>query len=223
MKKHIPNILTLCNLCSGCVAVLAAAVGNFKLTLIFVLISAVFDFLDGFVARLLKAYSPLGKELDSLADVVSFGFAPAMMAVSLLSCWGNWQFVGLLIVAFSALRLAKFNIDDRQTDSFVGLPTPANAIFWVGLGFAYSHFFAHNSYFTLILVAITSYLLVSELPMFSLKFKNYSFADNKWQYLLIAAAAILLIVLQLKAIMWIIVLYVILSVAKVIVEKREKV
>ena len=105
MRKHIPNILTLCNLCSGCLAVLSAFYDDYSYALIFVLVSAVFDFMDGFAARLLKVYSPLGKELDSLADVISFGFAPAMVAVNLLEGLGGyWSFLGLLIAAFSALR-----------------------------------------------------------------------------------------------------------------------
>lgn len=214
MKKNIPNIITLCNLCSGCLAVMAAFESDYKWALIFVIISAVFDFLDGFAARLLKAYSLIGKELDSLADLISFGFAPAMVAVSLLNELGSYSFIGLLIVAFSALRLAKFNVDDRQTDSFIGLPTPANAILWVGMGFTYNQFFSENPHITLALVVVTSCLLISNLPMFSLKSKNFGFNQNKWQYILIFTSIILLIVLQLNATMWIITLYILLSVAK---------
>ena len=197
MRKHIPNILTLCNLCSGCLAVLSAFYDDFSYALIFVLVSAVFDFMDGFAARLLKVYSPLGKELDSLADVISFGFAPA-------------------------LRLAKFNIDDRQTSSFIGLPTPANAIFWVGLGFAYYRFFYYNYWYTLILVAATCYLLVAELPMFSLKFKTYSLGENIWRYLLIAISVILLVLFRLEAMSWIIVAYIVLSLLKLLVERKRQ-
>lgn len=211
MKKHIPNTLTLCNLASGCLAVIAAYNADYQLVLLFVLISAVFDFLDGFAARLLKAYSPVGKELDSLADVISFGFAPAMIAVSLLGDLGVYRYFGLLIVALSALRLAKFNLDDSQIDSFIGMPTPANAIFWGGLGYSYNQLFTDNTLFTLALVLTTSVLLVSSLPMFSLKLKNINFANNKWQYALIVLSAILLCVMRLDAIMWIIVLYVLLS------------
>lgn len=211
MKKHIPNILTLCNLVSGCLAVVAAYNADYQLVLLFVVISAVFDFLDGFAARLLKAYSPVGKELDSLADVISFGFAPAMIAVSLLGDLGVYRYFGLLIVALSALRLAKFNLDDSQTDSFIGMPTPANAIFWGGLGYSYNQLFTDNPLITLALVLTTSVLLVSSLPMFSLKLKNINFANNKWQYALIVLSAILLCVMRLDAIMWIIVLYVLLS------------
>ena len=223
MRKHIPNILTLCNLCSGCLAVLSAFYDDYSSALIFVLVSAVFDFMDGFAARLLKVYSPLGKELDSLADVISFGFAPAMVAVNLLEGLGGyWSFLGLLIAAFSALRLAKFNIDDRQTNSFIGLPTPANAIFWVGLGFAYYRLFYYNYWYTLILVAATCYLLVAELPMFSLKFKTYSLGENIWRYLLIAISVILLVLFRLEAMSWIIVVYVVLSLLKLLVERKRQ-
>lgn len=223
MKKHIPNFLTICNLCSGCLAVRSAFVADYQSVLIFVLISAVFDFLDGFVARLLRAYSPLGKELDSLADVVSFGLAPSMVAVSLLTdSIGNYGYVGMLIVAFSALRLARFNIDDRQTSSFIGMPTPANAILWSGLGFTYHRFLSDNVAITLVLVATTSYLLISSLPMFSLKFKDFGIRSNKWQYILIVSTIILLIALKYSVFVWSIVVYIVLSAIKALVECRCK-
>ena len=129
-------------------------------------------------------------------------------------------FLVLLIVAFSVLWLAKFNIDDRQTNSFIGLPTPANAIFWVGLGFAYYRFFYYNYWYTLILVATTCYLLVAELPMFSLKFKTYSLGENIWRYLLIAISVILLVLLE--AMSWIIVAYIVLSLLKLFVEHNRQ-
>lgn len=220
MKKHIPNILTLCNLVSGCIAVVAAYNSDYRMTLMFISISALFDFLDGFAARLLKAYSPLGKELDSLADVISFGFAPAMIAVSLLGNLGIYRYLGLLIVALSALRLAKFNIGDSQTESFIGMPTPANAIFWAGLGYSYSQLFTDNLFITLALVLTTSVLLVSNLPMFSLKMKNLRFADNIFQFALIILSAILFVFMQLDAVMWIIVIYVVLSGVKAFWRQR---
>jgi len=142
IKKHIPNSITCLNLFSGCVAVFLAFKGNYEGAIIAILLAAVFDFFDGFAARLLKAYSPMGKELDSLADMVSFGVAPGAIVFSLLSetnvC--EWlPFLAFLIPVFSGLRLAKFNIDERQTTSFIGLPTPANAIFWAGLAFFLLH------------------------------------------------------------------------------------
>ena len=139
--SHIPNFITSLNLFSGAMAVYFAFQANYELVLILVLLAAVFDFLDGFAARLLKAYSPMGKELDSLADVISFGMAPGAVAFSLLraSELPEWAaFAGFIIPVFSALRLAKFNIDERQTTSFIGMPTPANAIFWIGLGYSYN-------------------------------------------------------------------------------------
>ena len=143
MKKHIPNFITCLNLFSGCVGVYLAFQGNFQGAFIAVIVSAVFDFFDGFAARLLKAYSPMGKELDSLADMVSFGVLPGAMVFSLLSKTGisEWlPYVAFVIPVFSGLRLAKFNIDERQTSSFIGLPTPANAIFWGGLILSFESF-----------------------------------------------------------------------------------
>ena len=175
IKKHVPNFITCLNLFSGALAVYFAFQANYELVLILVLLAAVFDFLDGFAARLLKAYSPMGKELDSLADVISFGLAPGAVAFSMLQAseLPQWlAFAGFIIPVFSALRLAKFNIDERQSSSFIGMPTPANAIFWIGLGYSYHENLAQQPYFVLGFIALMSLLLVSELPMFSLKFKN---------------------------------------------------
>ncbi len=219
MKRHIPNILTICNLICGALAVITAYHSDYTNTLILIILSAVFDFLDGAMARLLKAYSPMGKELDSLADVISFGFVPSMIAYSLLkqNMGDSYAFVGLMIVAFSALRLAKFNIDERQTTSFIGLPTPANAIFWAGLSFSYSDFFSKNVYITLVLVAVMSYMLVCELPMFSLKFKNLRFGDNKLQYTIILLSILFVVLLQWEAIPVIIVCYIIISIVRAVI------
>src|ERR1035437_3641113 len=140
MKKHIPNFITCLNLFSGCVGVYLAFQGNFQGAFIAIIVSAVFDFFDGFAARLLKAYSPMGKELDSLADMVSFGLAPGAIVFSLLSETGinEWlPYLAFIIPVFSGLRLAKFNIDASQTTSFIGLPVPANAIFWAGLVYSF--------------------------------------------------------------------------------------
>ena len=195
MKKHIPNFITCLNLFSGCIAAYLAFKGNYQGAFIAILLASVFDFLDGFAARLLKAYSPMGKELDSLADMVSFGLAPGAIVFSLLSETGlnEWlPFLGFLIPVFSGLRLAKFNIDDRQTTSFIGLPVPANAIFWAGLVYSFSPFLLDTVWLLFILIIVFSYLLVSELPMFSLKFRNVSWSDNQTQYIfLIGCVAIL--------------------------------
>ena len=226
-KKHIPNFLTICNLLCGCLSVKSAFTADFKLALIFVLAAAIFDFLDGFAARLLKAYSPIGRQLDSLADVISFGLTPAVIACVLLSFKfdlfdGFLILSGLFIAAFSALRLAKFNVDERQTDSFIGLAVPANAIFWAGLANSYGLQLAEFPIVIILLIIISCFLLVCNLSMFSLKFKKFNFKENIWQFFLIIIAVILLIILQLKAIMWIIVSYVILSIIRAIIKNKFK-
>jgi len=202
MKKHIPNFITCLNLFSGCVASYLAFKGNYEGAFIAILLAAVFDFMDGFAARLLKAYSAMGKELDSLADMISFGLAPGAIVFSFLTDTGTneWlPFVGFLIPVFSGLRLAKFNIDDRQTSSFLGLPVPANAIFWAGLVYSFSPFLMNNIWFLFILIALFCFFLVSEIPMFSLKFKNVSWKENQNQYLFLIGCGVILAIFQLSA------------------------
>lgn len=184
IKKHIPNTITCLNLLAGCVAAVFAFKGELVTAALLVYLAGLFDFFDGFAARALKAYSPLGKELDSLADVVSFGFVPAAIIYNLLSeklslpYWGvdYLPYLAFLLVAFSALRLAIFNIDERQSTSFIGLPTPANGFFWVSLA-AWSQYreIELNVYVIYGLIIVFSYLLVAELPMFSLKIKKFTF------------------------------------------------
>lgn len=226
--KHIPNTITCLNLFSGCVASVMAVEGQFFLAALFVLLAAVFDFLDGMAARLLHAYSNIGKELDSLADVISFGLAPGMVLFFWLNEIAENEFlpyVAFLIPVFSALRLAKFNVDERQTTSFIGLPTPANAIFfvsliavmdpsvpmpgWVNLSFLSA--IVGNKWVVVALILLFSYLLVCELPMFSLKFKNLSWQDNQPRFVLIAFAVLLLIAFQLLAFPFIILLFILMS------------
>src|ERR1035437_1611648 len=202
MKKHIPNFITCLNLFSGCVGVYLAFQGNFQGAFIAIIVSAVFDFFDGFAARLLKAYSPMGKELDSLADMVSFGVLPGAMVFSLLlkTAINEWlPYLAFIIPVFSGLRLAKFNIDERQTSSFIGLPTPANAIFWGGLIISFESFLSSYSWLLIILILLFSYLLVAEIPMFSLKFKNYAWKSNQTQYLFLIGCAFILAFFQLSA------------------------
>lgn len=215
MKKHIPNFITCLNLFAGSIAVYYAFQGNFPIVMLLVILAAVFDFFDGFAARLLKAYSPMGKEMDSLADVISFGLAPGVVAFSLLKQSGLplWLcFAGMIIPVFSALRLAKFNIDERQSSSFIGLPTPANALFWVGLAYSFSNFLIANNWLVIILIIIFSALLVAEIPMFSLKFKSFNWTNNKLQYIFLIVCIILLIMLQLNAFAPIILWYIVLSI-----------
>jgi len=215
IKKHIPNFITCLNLFSGCLAIYYGFRGNYELVLLFVLLAAVFDFADGLAARLLHAYSPMGKELDSLADVVSFGIAPGILVLSMLTAseLPYWvAFSGFIIPVFSALRLAKFNIDERQTSSFIGLPTPANALFWVGLGYSFSEVLIANPWYVLTFTVIFSGLLVSELPMFSLKFKNLKWKDNQVQFIFLIVSVLLIFAFQVKALALIIGWYILFSV-----------
>lgn len=194
MKKHIPNALTCCNLISGCIAITYALGGWMGAALTFIIVGAIFDFFDGMVARLLHVSSPIGKELDSLADVVTFGVAPSMM----LTMWAMfcrpeglpfWVcFIPLLMAAFSALRLAKFNLDERQTMGFIGLPTPANALFWASLLTTWGadlRQYPASLPILFVLMLLSCYLLVSEIPMFALKFKTWGWHGNevKWIFL----------------------------------------
>lgn len=202
MKKHIPNAITCCNLLCGVLAIVAAfQTGLLVLSLLFVLMAAVFDFFDGFAARALKAYSPIGKELDSLADMVSFGVAPAIVGYQYAYSFGEILapkavfpvvvVLPLFIAVFSALRLAKFNIDSRQSENFIGLATPACAILFISLTAYFSDTAITVNVVTLgwwywipiALVPILCFLLVSEIPMFSMKLKNLSFKDNRVRFI----------------------------------------
>jgi CDP-diacylglycerol---serine O-phosphatidyltransferase len=224
MKKHLPNMLTLANLLTGAIGsvwMLQAELDAF-MGIYIVIIAAFFDFLDGFVARLLKVSSAIGKELDSLADLVSFGLLPAVVVylhVSSLTYSAFLPLAAFLILAFSALRLAKFNIDTRQTDQFIGLPTPANALFITGLvfmnqdmRFAGMSVYLENPFVWLGIVIVCSIALVSELPLLALKFKNFSLTDNKARFLLIAVALLLLASVQFSAVPLVILFYVLLSI-----------
>jgi len=222
--KNIPNTLTSLNLVSGCIAVWFAFCGEFGWALAAIFVAAIFDFSDGFAARLLKAYSDLGKELDSLADVVSFGFTPGALVFTLLSQEQIpyfLRFAGFLIPVFSALRLAKFNLDERQTNSFIGLPVPANAIFWGGAVFAFGDVLSNYWWALLILTIIFSFLLVSEIPMFSLKIKGLSWNDNKIRYMFLIGCLVLFAVFRLKSISFFIIWYILFSVLLNIFKKKE--
>ena len=222
ITRHIPNALTCMNLFSGCIACVMAFHANFEMAMLFIVIGAVFDFFDGLAARLLHAYSNIGKDLDSLADDVSFGVAPALIVFSLfkeidypnyLSFLANWlHYAAFLIAVFSALRLAKFNNDTCQTTSFIGLPVPANALFWASLVAGCKPIAGYHPLLTLALVCLFSWLLVSEIPMFSLKFKNLSWKDNKIAFIFVIISAILLITLKIAAFAAVIVWYILLSI-----------
>ena len=180
ITRHIPNTLTCLNLFSGCIACVMAFEARYEWALAFIIFSAVFDFFDGMMARALDAHSIIGKDLDSLADDVSFGVAPSLIVFSL------FKDLAFLLSVFSALRLAKFNNDTRQTSSFVGLPVPANALFWASLVTGAHDWLVSSNFhpvYLLLLVCLFSWLLVSEIPMFSLKFKNLSWKDNKTSFI----------------------------------------
>lgn len=192
---NIPNALTCCNLISGCIATSFAFAGQPLWALLWIIIGAVFDFFDGMSARLLKVSSPIGKELDSLADDVTFGVAPSTMIfwyLGVLEYPAFLQpvstlipFLAYIMAAFSALRLAKFNLDTRQTTSFIGLPTPANALFWGSLIVISPSFIENSSWgwlMILILAGVSSYLLICEMPMFALKFKQWGWKGNELKY-----------------------------------------
>lgn len=218
MKKHIPNTITCCNLVAGCIATWWAFQGVYWLALLFIIIGAVFDFFDGMVARLLHVSSPIGKELDSLADDITFGFAPSAIVFSYLSTIHQHfyllPFVAFVMAAFSALRLAKFNLDERQALGFIGLPTPANALFWGSLIVGLQEWdFAFEGLEWVILagVLISCYLLVAEIPMFALKFKTWGWKGNEVKYIFILSCIPLLLLLGVSGLAVIIAWYVILS------------
>jgi len=197
------------------VGIYLAFQGNYGWAFFCILLAALFDFFDGFAARLLKAYSAIGKELDSLADVISFGLLPGVMVFSLLQqselhC--IIPFIGFLIPIFSAFRLAKFNIDERQTTSFLGLPTPANAIFWGGAIYSYSEFFIFQPWILCALALLFCTLLITEIPMFSLKVKGVSWKVNKTQYIFLLGCIILLATLRDNAFAPIIAWYIFFSI-----------
>ncbi len=214
--KHIPNTITSMNLFCGSIAVILSFYGEFKAALFCMTAAAIFDFCDGFAARLLKAYSPMGKELDSLADMVSFGVAPACIAFNKMLCMWDMNFIDifsletgeaisyllplvctLLIAVFSALRLAKFNIDTRQTENFIGLATPSCALVIGSLVYSLETypqldgFFQQNICILPAISVVLSLLLVSEIPMFSFKFKSFKWADNKLKFSFLICAVLI--------------------------------
>ena len=230
LKKSLPNGLTCCNLISGCIAVSYALGGDAQTALLFIIIGAVFDFFDGFTARALKVSSPIGKELDSLADDITFGFAPSAIAFmmlkqcavpdSLLGAQKIYPYAAFVMAAFSALRLAKFNLDERQTSSFIGMPTPANALFWGALACSVKAELLASpaaAYIIILMVFGSSALLVSEIPMFALKFKNYSWKDNKVKYIFLALSLAVIIPFGIGGLAIAILLYLMLS---LLTEKR---
>lgn len=235
IKKQIPNFITLLNLLSGCMATVFAVQDNLVAATVFVCIGIFFDFFDGLAARVLKVKSDLGLQLDSLADMVTSGLVPGLVmcqllfkslnpSVSDLTFFSNetsWVvFIGLIITLGSAYRLAKFNIDDRQTDSFIGLPTPANALlilsFSLILDYHPNSFLSEliqNTYFLIAISFLSVLLLNAELKLFALKISNLKLSENWYRYLIVVLSIILLMTLQFVAIPIIIFVYIVLSLA----------
>jgi CDP-diacylglycerol--serine O-phosphatidyltransferase len=235
-KQHIPNFLTTMNLASGLVSITLVLSGDLVLSALFIFLAALFDYLDGTAARLLDARSEIGKQLDSLADVVSFGVAPGLIMFVMIAagCAGSCNilekfhitpYFGLLIPVCSALRLAKFNIDVRQEENFIGLPTPANALFFASIPLvillqpglfsmiklSFLADFLSNTRVLAILSVFFSYLLISDFRIFSMKFKSLDWKSNRVRYLFLILSVLMLILFSLAAVPMIIVLYLVLS------------
>lgn len=215
IRKSIPNFLTCCNLVCGCFGIVACLESWTTPAAYFVWAAAVFDFFDGFAARWLKVNSPIGKELDSLADVISFGLLPAMVMYKMIQpvASGTWvPYIAFMIAAFAALRLAIFNVDETQSDSFKGLNTPSNTLFITSLPlvFAPGSWVRHEMVLVLITI-IFSLLMVSHFRFFAFKFKSYRWEDNRLRFTFLLASVLLLILLRLAAIPLIILMYVVAS------------
>lgn len=224
IKKHIPNALTCCNLLCGCVGIVEIFHGNMILSCILIGVAGIFDFFDGFAARLLKVTSPIGKDLDSLADVVTFGLLPSIIIYQLIlrsttSLSELWMpNIAFLIAIFSAVRLAKFNNDSRQSESFIGLPTPANGFLIASFPFLLNdnpdfwNPVIVDTTHLIIFTVVISYLLVAELPLLALKFKNFNWKGNEARYILIITSLLLIIIFQVAAVPMIILFYIVLSI-----------
>ncbi len=219
LKAQLPNFITLLNLLSGVLGILWVLEGQPLYGAYFVILSATFDFFDGVAARLLKVQSDMGKELDSLADVVSFGVLPGILLYSLTKSQTEASFLPyctLIIPMLSAYRLAKFNLDTRQSDRFIGLPTPANALLLTTIPYLAARWPELSPWLSspiaLVVIAwLTSLLLVAELPLIALKFKNSSFTDNSYRYALLVIGAVCLVWLELAGIPLVILAYLLLS------------
>jgi len=235
LLRNLPNFITLLNLLSGCAGIyVCLALHELQLAAFFILLSGVFDFLDGLVARLLHAQSPIGKDLDSLADVVSFGVLPGFIAFHLLQQADPFPFYSdvikaiccMFIPALSALRLAKFNHDTRQLSSFIGMPTPANGLFWSGMAFLWGKFrfladFFWNPYALSFTVLVFAYALLSPIPMFSFKFSKLSWSGNELRFIFLITCMPLFLVMGLSAFAPAILLYLIFSVSQLFGKKES--
>ena len=230
--RNIPNSITCCNLISGCIATYNAFLGDIRMALLWIIVGAVFDFFDGMSARLLKVSSPIGKELDSLADDITFGVAPSAIIFyelsimeypsELLMLKPYLPYFAFVMAAYSALRLAKFNLDERQSLGFIGLPTPANALFWGALFVGAQNFMESTAYMlpvVLLMICVSCWLLIAEVPMFALKFKQWGWKGNEVKYIFLISCLPLLMIFGITAFSVIIAWYVVLS---VVVNLRNK-
>jgi CDP-diacylglycerol---serine O-phosphatidyltransferase len=233
--KQIPNALTLLNVFCGSCALVSILNGRYTEGVAFLVVSLIADFLDGFAARLLNVPSEMGKELDSLADMVSFGVIPAAILYKLLTTATVFSFMqqsyypllAFVITAFSCYRLAKFNLDTRQSTDFIGLNTPTNTLFFVGLLFIkINHLdgledLTSNATFLYALIPISSFLLISEIPMFSLKIKGFQWSGNEARFIFAALALVLLVLMREAAIALLVVLYVLINLVGNVVFKKS--
>ena len=223
MSKHIPNLLTISNLICGCIALYFTFKGELVFTAYLIGLAATFDFMDGAAARLLNVSNPIGKQLDSLADMVSFGLVPGAIVFHLLegSTLSQYSYIALIIPIFSAYRLAKFNVDENQNENFIGLPTPANCLVFISIPLI-STFNSESTIaylfeipeILLIITILMSMALVSRINLFSLKFKNIKFKDNKFRFIFITMSIILLTFIEFSAIPIIILIYMMMSIVK---------
>jgi CDP-diacylglycerol---serine O-phosphatidyltransferase len=223
IRKHIPNLITLLNLLAGCIALVYVAANEFEYAFYFVCLGIFFDFFDGFFARMFKVSSPLGLQLDSLADMVTSGVVPGFVLFKMMNQpsapFEGFAYLGFIITLGACYRLANFNIDTRQTDLFIGLPTPANALFFLSLPLILNGSesilvleLLTFPYFLLLLVLLSAYVMNANLPLFSLKVKSTGLKNNKLPIFFLVASLILLVWLQIAAIVLIILLYIFLSI-----------
>jgi CDP-diacylglycerol--serine O-phosphatidyltransferase len=219
IKKHVPNTITLLNLFCGCVALVSIAKGDFYGGFIFVCLGIFLDFFDGFFARLFKVSSPLGLQLDSLADMVTSGVVPGYVMYSMFAMMTDnvyVPFIGFVITLGACFRLANFNIDERQTDSFIGLPTPANALFFLSLPLIPKSMLVielfTNLWFLIVISLLSAYIMNAEIPLFSLKIKKLNFKDNMLPMLFLFLSVLLLLFFQFSGIPLVILMYILLSI-----------
>ncbi len=224
IRSNIPNAITCLNVLCGTIAILVAAhphisycgMQSWQWGSLFIVLAAVADFFDGFAARMLHESHPIGADLDSLSDQVSFGVAPAVLLA--FNLWGNvpiWlAFAPAILPVATAVRLAKFNVNTRQTTGFLGMPVPANAVFWIGYvaSIQAGAYWLESPWALIPALLFVSWLMISEVPMLSLKFKTWGFSANLARYLLIIGSAVLLVCFQLRGMLWIIVFYVLMSI-----------